>query len=104
MYSERLDKKITNKLKKDYNIECYSGATSYLFSKSHKLMEKNIPNRKFNEIAFLFSRTNSIQTKKYTPIINKEYGGTSIMGNRIATKAAIKNSLKCISMVLLHAA
>ncbi len=50
MYSERLDKKITNKLQKNYNIECYSGATSYLFTKSHKLMENGIPNRKFNDI------------------------------------------------------
>jgi phosphatidylethanolamine/phosphatidyl-N-methylethanolamine N-methyltransferase len=50
MYSSRLDKKITDKLRKDYNIECYSGPASYLFSKSHKLMEKNIPNKKFNDI------------------------------------------------------
>ena len=50
MYSSRLDKKITDKLRKDYNIECYSGPTSYLFNKSHKLMERNIPNKKFNEI------------------------------------------------------
>ena len=50
MYSNRLEKKLTNKLQKDYNIECYSGATSYLFDKSHQLMEKNIPYREYNEI------------------------------------------------------
>ena len=42
MYSKRLNKKITDKLQKDYNIECYSGATSYLFNKSHELMEKKL--------------------------------------------------------------
>lgn len=50
MYSNRLEKKLTNKLQKDYNIECYSGATSYLFNKSHQLMEKNIPYKEYNEI------------------------------------------------------
>ena len=50
MYSKRLNKKITDKLQKDYNIECYSGATSYLFNKSHELMEKKISKKKFNDI------------------------------------------------------
>ena len=50
MYSERFDPKLTKKLEKEYNDECYSGATSYLFTKSHKLMEKNIENKEYENI------------------------------------------------------
>ena len=46
MYSNRLDKKLTDKLISEYNSECYSGATSYLFKLSHRLMEKKKPTYK----------------------------------------------------------
>tara|TARA_Y100000590_G_scaffold1599_1_gene1980 strand:+ start:9912 stop:10580 length:669 start_codon:yes stop_codon:yes gene_type:complete len=50
MYSERFDSKLIKKMEKDYNDECYSGATSYLFNKSHELMEKNIQNKEYPNI------------------------------------------------------
>jgi SAM-dependent methyltransferase len=50
MYSKRLNKKITDKLQKDYNIECYSGATSYLFNRSHELMEKKLSKTSFDNV------------------------------------------------------
>ena len=50
MYSKRLSKKITNKLRNNYNIECYTGATSYLFKRSHELMERYVPKKNFNNI------------------------------------------------------
>ena len=50
MYSNRLDKKLTDKLISEYNSECYSGATSYLFKLSHRLMEKKIPKKKYKNI------------------------------------------------------
>ena len=50
MYSSRFDPKLTKKLEKEYNNECYSGATSYLFKKSHELMEKNITDREYQNV------------------------------------------------------
>ena len=50
MYSNRVDKKLTNKLRKFYNEECYSGASSFLFNKSHDMMEKFLPEKKIKHI------------------------------------------------------
>jgi phosphatidylethanolamine/phosphatidyl-N-methylethanolamine N-methyltransferase len=50
MYSERIETKLSKKLEKQYNDECYSGATSYLFNKSHQLMERNLPEKEFKNI------------------------------------------------------
>ena len=50
MYSERIETKLSKKIEKQYNDECYSGATSYLFNKSHQLMEKNLPDKEFKNV------------------------------------------------------
>ena len=50
MYSERLEKKLTERLEEKYNLECYSGATSYLFNLSHKLMEKKLSKNHYDKV------------------------------------------------------